>query len=118
MRIVNYGPDNVTNLPVTGGGSALVAGALLKRGPTPATQNGLLVLASGNSVGCLDAVGILREAHATADDSDVAGTVFKTHPIQIVVPGRVVRVEYSLASADLITCTQAVTTTTLTLTSL
>jgi hypothetical protein len=49
MRIINYGPDNVTNLPVSGGGSALVAGALLKPGPTPATNNGTLVLASGNS---------------------------------------------------------------------
>lgn len=118
MRIVNYGPDNVTNLPVTGGGSALVAGALLKRGPTPGTNNGMLVLAAANSTAWVDAVGILREAHATANDTTISGTVFTTHPIQIIVPGRVVRVEYSLATADLIQCTQAVSTTTMTVTSL
>lgn len=118
MRIINYGPDNVTNLPVSGGGSALVAGALLKPGPTPATNNGTLVLASGNSTASPDVVGILREAHATADDTLVAGTVFKTHPVQLIVPGRVIRVEFSLASGDLVTCTQAVSTTTMTVTNL
>lgn len=118
MRIVNYGPDNVTNLPVTGGGTAMVAGALLKRGPTPGTNNGMLVLASANTTAAIDAVGILREAHAVADDTDIGGTIFKTHPIQIIVPGRVVRVEYSLASGDLLACTQAVSTTTMTVTSL
>lgn len=118
MRIVNYEPDNVTNLPVSGSGAAMVAGTLLKRGPTPATDNGTLIPCASNTTGSIDVVGILRQAHATADDTLVAGTVFTVKPVQVIVPGRVIRVEYSLATADLITATQAVSTTTMTVTSL
>lgn len=117
MEVRNYSADNYINLPVSGGGSAIVKGTLLKRGATPATMNGHLRLATGNNANPY-AIGVLQEAHATADDTDVAGTIFKTHPIDIVCPFRIVRIEYSLASADLITCTQAVTTTTMTVTSL
>lgn len=116
MRVVKYGNDNVTNLPVSGSGSALVAGAMLKPGVTAGTDFGSLILSSANTTGSVDAVGILREAHATADDTTNAGLVFKTHPVQLIVPGRVVRAYYS--TATLIACTQAVSTTTLTLTSL
>lgn len=116
MLVVKYGNDNVTNLPVSGGGSAMVAGALLKPGPTPATNNGFLVLASANTTASPDVVGILRQAHATADDTTLTGTVFTRKPIQLIVPGRVVRAFYS--TTTLVTCTQAVSTTTLTLTNL
>lgn len=118
MRITNYGPDNVINLPVTGGGTAIVAGALLKRGITGTQPLGALQVCTGNSTASPDAVGILREAHAVADDTDAAGTIFKTHPIQLIDTSRLILVEYSLASADLITCSQAVSTTTITVTSL
>lgn len=117
MEVRNYGSDNYIHLPVSGGGSAIVKGALLKRGATPATMNGQLRPATGNNVSPY-AIGILQEAHATAADTDVAGTIFTTHPVDLVCPFRVVRVQYSLASADLITCTQAVSTATLTLTNL
>src|SRR4051812_31348446 len=96
-RIVNYGPDAVTHLPVSGGGSALVVGALLKRGATPASMNGHLRLAGGAGAHP-DIIGILREPHATANDTDVAGTIFTTHPIQMLSPFRVIRIEYSQAS--------------------
>ena len=115
MRIKQYEPDHAINFPVTGGGTAIARNALLMRGTTPADNNGALILATG--VGA-DTVAIIREAHAVADDSTPAGTVFKTHPCDLIVPGRVVRVEYSLAAADDIAATQAVTTTTITLTSL
>lgn len=118
MRIYNYGPDNVVNLPVTGGGSAIVAGALLKRGITGTQPLGALQLVASNTTAFADAVGILREAHATAADTDAAGTIFTTHPVQLIDTGRLVLVEYSLASGDLITCTQAVSTTTITVTNL
>jgi len=117
MRVVKYGNDNVTNLPVTGGGSAIAVGALLKKGPTPGTNNGMLVLSSANTTGSIDAIGILRQAHATADDTTLTGTVFTTKPVQLVVPGRIVRMSYELTTA-VITVTQAVTTTTITLTNL
>lgn len=118
MRIFSYGPDNVVNLPVSGSGSALVAGALLKRGPTPGTNQGFLTLCSANTTASVDAVGILREAHATALDTDQAGTIFTTHPVQLIDTGRLILIEYSLATGDLLACSQAVTTTTITLTSL
>ena len=117
MRVINYGPENQTNLPVSGGGTALVNGALLQRGATPGTNNGTLILASGSSA-TPDIIGILRQAHPTAADTLVDGTVFTTRPVDILVPYRIVRAEYSQASADLITCTEAVSTTTMTVTSL
>src|SRR3990167_5677385 len=117
MRVINYGPDNKTNLPVSGGGSALVRWALLKRGATPGTNNGTLILATGNGANP-DTIGILQEAHPTAEDTLVDGTVFTTRPVDITVPFRIVRVQYSVATANLIAATGAVSTTTITLTSL
>ena len=115
-RLITYGSEYQTNLPVSGGGSALVKGALLRKGATPATMNGHLRLASGTSMD--DVLAILQEAHATADDTDVAGTVFKTHPCDLVTPFRVVRLQYGVAAADLISATQAVNNATITLAAL
>lgn len=117
MRVINYGPDNQTNLPVSGGGSAIATGALLMRGATPGTNNGMLIPATGSSA-TPDIIGILRGPHATAEDTTIGGTVFTTRPVDLVIPARIVRAEYSQASGDLITCTQAVSTTTMTVTSL
>lgn len=113
----HYGPDNQTNLPVSGAGTALVQGALLKRGPTPGTNNGFLILATGTAANP-DIIGILQQAHPTADDTTLTGTVFTTRPIDVVFPYRVVRMRYSQVAADRITVTEAVNTTTITLTSL
>lgn len=115
MRLVKYGPDNVTNLPV--GGGAIVLGAAVTRGATPGSNNGMLIKASGASA-IPDIIGILRQELASGDASLIAGTKFTTRPVQIVVPGRIVRIQYSLATADLVVATQAVSTTTITLTSL
>lgn len=117
MEVINYSSDNYIHLPVSGGGSAILKGALMKRGTTPATGNGLLLPATGNNAALYN-IGILQQAHATANDTLVNGTVFTTRPIDLICPFRVVRVEYSLVTADLIACTQAVTTTTMTVTSL
>ena len=118
MRIINYGPDNVVNLPVSSAGTAIVAGALMARAVTGTQPRGHLRILTGTSA-VLDAYGIIRQALvATTLDTDAAGTIFTTRPIQLIVPGRLVRIPYSTASADLITCTQAVSTTTMTVTSL
>ena len=117
MRVTNYSADNHINLPVSGGGSDIKLGALLMRGTTPGTNNGTLVLASGAGANC---VGILQEKHvyATVGDTTIDGLAFVKHPVDIIVPGRLVRVEYSLASGDSLACTQAVNSTAMTLTSL
>lgn len=93
----------------------MVAGALLKRGLT--SYLGSLVLAGGASA-IPDSIGILKEAHATADDTLLDGTVFTVKKVELTIPYRVVRCEYDQATASTVACTQAVTTTTLTLTSL
>lgn len=117
MFVVKYGNDNVTNLPISGGGSTINPGTLLKPGVTAGTDFGALIIAAANTTAATDAIGILRQQHLTADDSTGAGTTFKTKPVQLVVPGRVVRASYDLTTA-IITCTQAVSTTTMTVTSL
>ncbi|RTL20761.1 MAG: hypothetical protein EKK55_17400 [Rhodocyclaceae bacterium] len=116
-RILNYEGNYRSNVPVSGGGSSLVAGALLKKGATPASMNGHIRLASGSSANP-NILGILREAHATALDTNVAGTIFTPRLVEFLTPVRVVRIEISQASADLVTATQAVSTTTITLTNL
>lgn len=118
MRVVKYGNDCVTNLPVSGAGSDIPAGAMLKPGVTAGTDFGSLVLMAANSTAGADKIGILRELHdySASGDTTNAGTVFKTHPVQLVVPGRVIRAYYS--TSVVVTCTQAVSTTTMTVTSL
>ena len=116
-KVTRYSQENATNCPVSGLGTALVNGAFLKRGATPATENGMLIAATA-SAAHPDTFGILREAHAVADDTDLPGTIFKTHPVDIIVPGRIIRISYSTLTADIISATQAVSTTTITLTSL
>lgn len=119
MEVIRFSQENNITLPVSGEGSAIVVGALLKRNPitTAATTNGHISIGTGNNAQP-DAIGVLKEAHATANDTDVAGTIFTLHPVDLIVPMRIVRMAYSTAAADLITPTQAVTTTTITLTSL
>mgnify|MGYP001594700429 CR=1 FL=1 len=116
MKISKYNPELTISAPVSGLGTALVAGAALKRGATPATENGMLIAATA-SAAHPDTFGILREAHAVADDTDLPGTIFKTHPVELFNPGRVVRIRYSVLTADIISASEAVTTTTFTLTS-
>lgn len=117
MRIINYGIDNRIKIPVSGGGSALSRGAMLQRGATPGTNNGMAILAAGNNANP-DILGILQEAHLAANDTNIGGTIFTTHPVDLVSHFRVVRAEYSLAPADLIACTSAVGGTSLAVTSL
>ncbi len=113
MRIAKYSPDVNINFPV--GGGAILAGALLKRGATPGTDQGFLIKASGASA-TPDCIGILRQELASADATLEDGTKYTVRPIQVLAPMRVVRVAYDLTS--LITCTQAVSTTGMTVTSL
>lgn len=117
MKIVNYSPDLRYNLPIYGAGLDIPKGALLMRGATPATDNGALILATSAAA---DSIGILGELHdySVTGDSLVAGTNFVTHPVEPLTPWRIVRIDYSLASSDLITCTEAVNSTTMTVASL
>ena len=117
-RVIHYGKEFTTNFPVSGAGTALVIGQIMKRGPTPGTNNGFLIQSTGAGPHP-DIVGILmQDLVATTLDTDITGTIFTTRPIDLIDEVRAVRLEYSLAAADDIDVTQAVTTTTITLTSL
>lgn len=110
MEIRKSLQDRILNLPVSGNGTDLVVGAVLARG----VQNGALRPATTT-----DFMGILRQAHtASGFDTDTAGTVFSTRQCELLAPITRIRAYFSMATADLVTCTQAVTTTTMTVTSL
>ncbi len=117
MKIVNYGPDHKLNVPIYGAGASIEKGALVKRGATPATDNGMAVKASGASA-IPDILGILTAGlnYASEGETLIDGSKFVVKPVELVNPVRAVRIEYDKSS--MITCTQAVSTTTLTLTSL
>lgn len=114
-EVRHYGPDNQINFPVTGGGSVIPKGALLKPGTTDGTNLGLLIPATG-STEAVSVIGLLQQASVVANDSTATGTVFTTYPIDILTQYRTVRMEISQASGDSVACTQAVTTTTMTVT--
>lgn len=117
-RVIQYGKEYATNFPVSGAGTALVIGQIMKRGPTAGTNTGFLIQATGAGAHP-DCVGVLMQTLvATTLDTDTGGTIFTLRPIDLFDDFRAIRLEYSLDAADDIDATQAVTTTTITLTSL
>lgn len=116
-RIVTYDRDYKLNVPVYGAGADIAKGALIKRGPTPATNNGMAIVAGGTSA-IPDVLGVLTTGltHATEGETLINGTKHVVKPVEPVNPFRCLRLEYDKTST--ITCTQAVTTTTMTVTSL
>lgn len=119
MRVSKFNNERVFNLPIYGAGADILAGAVMKRGPTPATNNGALVRGDANTTGSIDAVGILMEMldYSVTGETLIAGTSFVVKPVELFSPARIVRASYDLVTA-VITASQAVSTTTITLTSL
>jgi hypothetical protein len=122
MRISKFNNERVLRCPIFGSGSDILAGALLKRGATPGTNNGELIQADSNTTAAADALGVLMGLHdySVVGDNLIAGTAFVTNKVELLSPARIVRAEYQLSSAGTgaIAATQAVTTTTITLTNL
>lgn len=115
MELISFKQENAYEFPVSGNGTNLVNGALLSAGQA----QGQLRVTQGGTTTSADYVAILRQAHtASGFDTTVSGTVFTTRKCELVFRGQYLEAYWSMASADLITCTQAVSTTTLTLTSL
>lgn len=102
------------NMPVTGGGTAIVDGALLMRGVTQGTNQGLMIVSTGAAA---NVVGILKGAHAVALDSVQAGTLWTYRTIELLTPAPFAEVEYSQDAADDLAVT-SVSGTTVTITSL
>lgn len=104
-------------LPIFGSSADIKRGAAVMVGATPGTNNGMLIKASGSSA-TPDIFGFLQELHDYSETGDtlIDGTNFVTHPVLIAHPWRIFRIPFDITSV--ITCTQAVTTTTATVTSL
>jgi hypothetical protein len=104
-------------LPVFGSGADIALGAFMKRGPTPGTNNGELIPATGNNA-APDLIGRLGQFHDFSVDGDnlIAGTAFVTKPIHLAHRFRIFRLEYD--QSDTMATTQAVNSTTITLTDL
>lgn len=101
-------------MPVTGGGTAIVSGAIMFPGTTQGTNLGLMIVGT-SAIG--DAVGILKGAHAVAGDSVQAGTTWTYRTIELLTQVPFAEVEYSQATADTLSVT-SVSGTTVTITSL
>jgi len=116
-RIVTYDQSYKINVPIYGAGANITKGALVMRGATPATNNGMAIKATGASA-LPDILGVLTTGlnYATDGETLIAGTSHVVKPVEPVNSFRCVRLEYDKTSQ--ITCTQAVSTTTMTVTSL
>lgn len=92
-------------------------GAFMKGGPTAGTDNCFMIKASGSSA-TPKIVGRLQETidYSVVDTSDMAGTKFKTAPVQICNPYGIMRLEYDQSST--IAATSAFASTSLDVTSL
>jgi len=107
----------IYKLPVYGAAADIKLGAFMRVGATPGTDGGLLIKASGASA-TPDIVGRLNEMLDYSEDGEslIAGTAFVTKPVQLCNPFGIFRIEYDFSSV--ITCTQAVNSTTMTVSSL
>jgi hypothetical protein len=118
MNVISKDNKNdIVNLPVFGGAADILQGAFLTRGATPGTNNGELIKASGSSA-IPDIIGRLQSMLDYSVDGEtlIAGTAFVTKPVLLAQNFRTHRLEYDMSSV--ITATQAVSTTTITLASL
>jgi len=116
-RVSKYDQKRHYRFPIFGNSADVKVGAFLKRGTTAETDLGTLMKASGTSAQP-DILAILSELHDFSDTGDalVDGTTFVTHDCELVVPTRVLQLEYDKDSK--IDATQAVNSTTITITSL
>lgn len=117
MSIESCLKDLRYNLPIYGAAADVKRGAFVKAGVTGETDHGALIKASGSSA-TPDILGQLQEMLDYSVDGEtlIAGTSFVTKPVLLAHSFRIFRLGYDLTSQ--ITATQAVTTTTITLTSL
>ena len=95
MNVSRYGQTLEYDLPVRHGGTTIGLGALVMRGATAGTNLGVLIIASGTGT---DQVGIIKTALAsTVTDTAVTGVTWNTRPIELVVPVRVIQIDYDTA---------------------
>lgn len=116
-NIVRDAKNGIYKLPVFGGAADVARGAFMKRGATPGTNNGMLIAATGNSAHP-DIIGRMLELldYSVEAETLLNGTAFVTKPIAVANPFRIHRIEYDQSTT--ITATQAVNSTTITLTNL
>lgn len=117
MRVKTGRYPATIKVPFTGKGTAIADGALVMPGVTQATDMGLAIPVPTANAG-LDQFAILKGASVVANDSVQAGTTWTYAEVELITSADLMEVDYSQVTADLLTATQAVSTTTMTLTSL
>lgn len=107
--LLGVGQPVVQDMTVRHGATTVSVGALLVKGATPGTNNGMLIV-SGAAV--TDGVGVLlEELLSTVTDSNIDATVDVRRRVQILPPGGVLLAEYSQAAADDVAVTSSSGTT-------
>lgn len=106
------GKTNIVSVPITGSGSAVADGTMMMRGVTADTDLGLVIPISGAGA---NALGRLLGAHATANDSLVAGTTWTYREIELLDCIYTEMVEYDQADTMAVASTSG---TNITITSL
>lgn len=106
-------------MPIYGAGADIPADSLVKRGATPATNNGMLIAHNGSSA-AVDLVGILECLHdySVVGDSLMNGTAWVEQPVELIDSPNIITIEFDISAANAISCTEAVNSTTMTVTSL
>mgnify|MGYP001574337040 CR=1 FL=1 len=99
----------IRDFSVRHGATTVERGALLVKGPTPGTNNGMLIVSGAAAT---DAMGILlEELTSTATDTTILATTDNLRKVQILPPGSVALAEYSLVAADDVAVVSSSTTT-------
>lgn len=102
------GQEQVRDVVVRHGATAIAKGAVVMKGATPGTNNGMAIVGSGSAV---DVIGVLLESVATTEtDSDISGDTQILKKC-VISPDAVYLVEYD--QADTIAGTSSTTTFTL-----
>lgn len=116
MAIKTGGNLQIVKVPITGKGSAIADETLIIAGVTQGTDLGLAIPLPADNAGA-NKIGVLRGAHATANDSVQAGTTWTFAEVELVDNIKLIEMEYSVATADTLSVTSS-STTTVTITSL
>lgn len=104
-------------VPFTGKGSVIADQSPVIPGTLQGTDLGLAI-GGGANADLTDLIGYLKGASVVANDTVQAGTKWTYAQVELAAAEQLVEIDWSLASADLITCTSAVSTTTMAVTSM
>ena len=116
-RIKSGRNPQIVKVPFTGKGAIIQDGTLVMPGVTQATDMGLFIPVPVSNAGA-NQIGILKGTSVVANDSVQAGTTWTFAEVELLGAYDLMELDYSMATADLLTLTSACSTTTLAITSM